>query len=488
MKEQFPLIKEMLEAFRIRQFELAGYEADDIIGTLTRLADEKGQEVLVVTGDKDMLQLASDHVTVALTRKGISEVELYNPDAIRVKYDLNPAQIIDLKGLMGDPSDNIPGIPGVGEKTALKLLHEYGSVESVLDNVEQLKGKMKERVETHAEDARMSKKLATIYREVPVDLQLDELEFTGAKGQALAELFRKLEFKSLLEKNDFTGPEQVESAEEEVIEFIVADSSDIAALIQSLPEVQTIHVEAFGDNPHTASVHGVAFHYADKGYYVPLEVLQGAPAAPVRKWLADPACSKWMFDLHRAEVALSWEGIELKGVAFDVLLAAYLLDPTESTRTLNWLASKYGVPGLKQDEEVFGKGAKFKLPGISVTGEHMCRKAATIQHLVPLLQADLEKNEMNPLCYDLELPLAKVLADMERQGIKVNVEELKEFGKELSGKLDLIMASIYGLAGMEFNINSPKQLGEILFDKLGLPVVKKDENRLFHRCGGSGEA
>src|SRR5690606_25531259 len=200
LSEQFPVIKELLNAFGIRQFELEGYEADDIIGTLTRMADEQKKRVVVVTGDKDMLQLASEQVTVALTSKGVSEVKRFSPEGIRDKYGLKPLQIIDLKGLMGDASDNIPGVPGIGEKTGLKLLHEYGSVEEVIAHADELKGKMKEKIAEHAKDAIMSKELATIYREVPVDMEWEQLSYTGYHEEALGELFRKLEFNSLLDR------------------------------------------------------------------------------------------------------------------------------------------------------------------------------------------------------------------------------------------------------------------------------------------------
>jgi DNA polymerase-1 len=193
LSEQFPVLKETLKAFGIAQYEISGYEADDIIGTLTRQADAKAVPAIVVSGDKDLLQLASEHVTVALTRKGVSDVDLYTPDTIQEKYGLKPLQIIDLKGLMGDASDNIPGIPGIGEKTALKLLHEFGSVEGVLDGVDKLKGKQKENIENHREDALMSKKLATIYREVPMEGDEESLRYNGYKEAELAEAFRKLE-------------------------------------------------------------------------------------------------------------------------------------------------------------------------------------------------------------------------------------------------------------------------------------------------------
>ncbi|MGO4371652.1 5'-3' exonuclease H3TH domain-containing protein, partial [Paenibacillus sp. MCAF20] len=244
LSEQFPVLKDLIRSFGIAQFELSGYEADDIIGTLTKRADEQGVETVVVSGDKDMLQLASDKVTIAVTRKGVSEVDMYSPEAIQEKYGLVPQQIIDLKGLMGDTSDNIPGVPGVGEKTALKLLHEHGSVEQVLENVGELKGKLKENIETHKDSALMSKKLATIFREVPVESGTEEMRYSGYDGAALAEAFRKLEFKSLLERMDF-GESVVDSAEAakqsaaELNISIIASESDGDSLAQLLSALKT---------------------------------------------------------------------------------------------------------------------------------------------------------------------------------------------------------------------------------------------------------
>ena len=263
LSEQFPLLKELLKAFQIPQFELQGYEADDIIGTLTRIADERGEEVIVVSGDKDMLQLASDHVTIAFTRKGISEVDRFNPDEIKEKYGLTPMQIIDLKGLMGDSSDNIPGIPGVGEKTALKLLHEYGSVEEVLAHTSSMKGKMKDKIEEHAQDARMSKDLATIFREVPMDTEWSTFRYEGYDGQALSTMFRKLEFKSLLEKMDFSTGDEAQA--EESIAYTVVSPHNLTELIAALAneEGSAIHVEVIGENPHQADIVGISFYTAE---------------------------------------------------------------------------------------------------------------------------------------------------------------------------------------------------------------------------------
>lgn len=477
LSEQFPLIKELLKAFKIPQFELTGYEADDIIGTLTKVADEKGEKVLLVSGDKDMLQLASEHVTVAITRKGISEVELYNPTEIKEKYGLTPAQIIDLKGLMGDTSDNIPGIPGVGEKTALKMLHEFGTVEEVLANTASLKGKMKEKVEEHAQSAIMSKELATIFREVPMETEWNVFRYDGFDGQALSNMFRKLEFKSLLEKMDFGPSEGSEELAQESLEAVVVTEENVSELIGKLGDSAGIHVEAVGENPHQAVMVGVVWFTSDretnKSYYVPFALLKSEAGEPLRSWLGDATKKKQLFDLHRALLALAWQGIHLRGVDFDVLLAAYLLDPTESNLTLSGLSGKYGLPAIKADEDVFGKGAKFRLPELAALSDHLGRKAMAAMRIVPVLREELTKSEMHHLFYELELPLAGVLAEMELRGIAVDEGGLKALGVELVSKLDAIMTRIYTLAGVEFNINSPKQLGEILFEKLGLPAWKK---------------
>ncbi|CAK4829734.1 unnamed protein product [Aphanomyces euteiches] len=483
LSEQFPLIRELLKAFNIPQYELAGYEADDIIGTLTRMADDQGMEVIVVSGDKDMLQLASDNVKIAITRKGISEVDLYDKNEINEKYGLTPLQIIDLKGLMGDKSDNIPGVPGVGEKTAIKLLQEYGSVEEVLAHVGEITGKMGEKIAEHADNARMSKSLATIFREVPLDQTLEQLQYDGYDGQSVSTFFRKVEFKSLIDKMDLSGGGSEElDAEQETLTWATAalkpdpaieSEISLAALIAALPEVQAIHVESIGDNPNAADLIGLSFYSEAQTYYLPLALLLSDEAAEIRKWLADDRITKKLYDLHRSEIVLGWKGIEIKGVKSCILLAAYLLDPTETSHTLHSICAKYGVSGIRADEDVYGKGAKFILPQQAALSEHLCRKANVIYRLSEILEKELEKNEMHQLYHELELPLSTVLASMELKGIKVNKDELKKLGEQLAIKLDELIIQIHEHAGGEFNINSTKQMGEILFDRLKLPVYKK---------------
>lgn len=483
LSEQFPVLKELLHAFSIAQFELSGYEADDIIGTLTKAADEKGVPTVVVTGDKDMLQLASDKVTIAVTRKGVSEVDLYTPEAIQEKYGLVPNQIIDLKGLMGDTSDNIPGVPGVGEKTALKLLHEHGTVESVLENLDKLKGKLKENIENHKDDATMSKRLATIFREVPIEQGIDEIRYDGYNGMKLAEAFRRLEFKSLIERLQLGAEagdmeEEAQAAAADLNIYVIDSDNDADALeklVQLLEKSDKngLFVEAIGENPHHAELIGLAVATEEAVFALPFSVLKQPFAAKLREWLEQPGKPKYGFDLHKIELAFKWSGIRFEGAAFDVQLAAYLLDPTDASQTLSGINEKQRLSTLPSDEAVYGKGAKFKLPDADTLYRHLALKAEAVRQLVPLLTEELNRTGMSKLYFDMEQPLSRILAGMEHLGIKVEKEELEALGRDLERQLTVIISDVYKHAGTEFNIGSPKQLGEILFDKLGLPAKKK---------------
>ncbi|MFD0586441.1 DNA polymerase I [Paenibacillus sp. GCM10027627] len=483
LSEQFPVLKELISSFGIAQYELSGYEADDIIGTLTKQADEKGVKTIVVTGDKDMLQLSSEGVTVAVTRKGVSETDHYTPETIKEKYGLVPLQIIDLKGLMGDTSDNIPGVPGVGEKTALKLLHEYESVENVLDSLDKLKGKLKENLENHRDDAIMSKKLATIFREVPLEKEAEEIRYNGFDGEKLGEAFRKLEFKSLLDKlqlNSDSGASELEAdaAAAELNVTVIAsgeDSSALDRLINALDasEKHGLYLEAIGENPHHADLIGASIATEEEVFVLTIDTLLSSGADRLKVWLADEGRPKYGFDMHKAELALKWKGLALGGAAIDVQLAAYLLDPTDNALSLSAISDRQGVGGVPSDESVYGKGAKFKVPEADIFHRHLALKADAVRKLLPVITEELEKSGMSKLYFELEQPLARVLAGMEHQGIKVEREVLEQLGKSLESQLSTIMAEIYSHAGTEFNINSPKQLGEILFEKLGLPAKKK---------------
>ncbi|WP_130616634.1 DNA polymerase I [Cohnella abietis] len=477
LSEQFPLLKELLQAFSISQFELPGYEADDIIGTMSRLAEEQGKSAIVVSGDKDMLQLATEQVSVLITRKGVSEVERYTPGTIGEKYGLSPNQIIDLKGLMGDASDNIPGVPGVGEKTALKLLQEYGTVENVLEHVSDIKGKLRENIEAHMDDARMSKQLATIFREVPVEHSLDDVAWKGYDSAALAAAFRKLEFKNLAERlnlgeaDEATIAESAETASHYEVIRVDADGWD--RLNAALPEAEAVLVDFVGDNPHHGQGMGIAIVAGTNCYVVPYDYLSKAESATLTAWLGDPAANKISYDLHGVELVLARSGIVMKGQAFDVQLVAYLLDPTEADPSLQGLLHRYHLAPILSDDAVYGKGAKFHIPAGEELAKHLAAKVDAIRRLKPLLAEQLEQLGMNHLYYELEQPLSSVLAGMEKQGISVNAAALQDLGTEFQRRIEEMTKAIYDAAGFEFNIGSPKQLGEVLFDRLGLPVIKK---------------
>jgi len=492
LSEQFPLIKELLDALGVAHYELENYEADDIIGTLSRIADEAGKETLIVTGDKDMLQLVSDRVTVAITRKGISEVDRFTPAAIKEKYGLEPRQIIDLKGLMGDASDNIPGIPGVGEKTALKLLHEYGSVENVLANAAQLKGKMREKVEEHRESALMSKRLATIHREVPLDRGEAEIAYNGYNPQTLAAALKKLGFRSLMERLGLNeaaagagadaaagtggtsaadGARQPAEAELRIVRHTPETAAELTP--DKLAAAEAVVIDSAGENPHQAALIGLAIAIGDTAHVLTAVTLKSPGAAAVREWLADPERTKTGYDLHKAALVLGWDGMELSGFGFDVLLAAYLLDPAAGNDEIGSLAARFGLPPVPPDEEVYGKGAKFAVPDEETLARHLARKADAVRRIAPLQQRELERLGMRRLYYELEQPLSRVLCGMERRGIAVDADELEAIGREFERQIADLVAAIYRHAGTEFNLNSPKQLGEILFEKLGLPARKK---------------
>ncbi|MBN6188022.1 DNA polymerase I [Aneurinibacillus sp. BA2021] len=472
LSAQFPLIKELLDSFNVKHYELNGYEADDIIGTLSAQAEANGFTTLIVSGDKDMLQLVSDKTQVALTRKGISEVELYSPAEIEAKYGLTPAQIIDLKGLMGDASDNIPGIPGVGEKTALKLLHEFQSVESVLAHVSEVKGKkLQEKIEAHAEDARMSKELATILRSAPIEVTLEDTAYQPYEKEKVIPVLERFAFKSLLERLGLDTAEAggADAVEQEDIFFVTITEENRDEWADKLTSPMAVMVEVDAENYHGAPIHAIGLANESTRLYVPFDQI-GWPA--LSAWMADPAQHKWVYDAKRSQVALAWKNIQLEGITFDALLASYLSNPSETNHRLCDIAERYGMR-LAADDAIYGKGAKRTIPDAAVLGAHIVRKADVLARLYSRLDATMKEEGVADLLYDLELPLATVLGEMETRGVRVDKERLDEIGTKLVAKLEKLTEDIYRLAGTEFNINSPKQLGEILFDKLQLPVIKK---------------
>ncbi|UZD45667.1 DNA polymerase I [Peribacillus frigoritolerans] len=464
LSEQFPFIRELLDCFQIKRYELENYEADDIIGTLSLQAEKDGFEVKVISGDKDLTQLSSPSTTVSITKKGITEIEEYTPKHIHEKYGLSPLQIIDLKGLMGDASDNIPGIPGVGEKTALKLLHQFETVENLLQSIDEVSGqKLKEKIEEHKDLALLSKELATITREAPLEVSVNETEYTGMDQDRVISFYKELGFSTLLDKLDVT-----ESAplEQEKIEVHTAEMTE-----EMFADESALYVEILEDNYHRADIIGIAISNEQGHFYFNGEDALSSDA--FKSWAEDETKKKTVFDAKRTVVALRHRGVEIKGIDFDVFLASYILDPAESVDEVAEITKTQGTIRLETDDVFYGKGAKRKIPEEADLREHIARKSKAIFSLKEPMIDKLQEFEQYHLFTELELPLSIILANMEWQGIKVDIGRLKNMGQELAIRLRNIEARIFELAGEAFNINSPKQLGAILFEKLELPVMKK---------------
>lgn len=468
LSEQFPFLRELLDAFQISRYELENYEADDIIGTLSLKAENEGYEVKVYSGDKDLTQLSSEKTTVGITRKGITDIEVYTPEHIQEKYGLTPQQIIDMKGLMGDQSDNIPGVPGVGEKTAIKLLKEFHTVEELLQSIDQVSGKkLKEKLTEFKDQAMMSKELATILREAPIDVQIGDIQFKEYDKEKLITLFKELGFQSLLNKMDNQDEAPVDDAVLEDIDFEMVEEIKEEILVSP----SYFYVEVLDDNYHYADILGFAIVNEKGAFFIANATALNSPV--FKAWAEDEAKKKIVYDAKRSEVVLRHHGIHLSGVSFDLLIASYLADPSETTVDIASIAKRYGVSGVQSDDVFYGKGAKRSVPEEKLLAPHLVRKALVLSQLEKKLQEELKDNQQLELFYDLEMPLSLILADMESQGVKVDRERLLLMGEELKGRLAELEDNIYSLAGEKFNINSPKQLGVILFEKLGLPVLKK---------------
>ncbi|MGE7915392.1 DNA polymerase I [Lysinibacillus xylanilyticus] len=464
LSEQFPYIRKLIDAYGIKRYELELYEADDIIGTLAKEASSQDMDVIIVSGDRDLTQLATEQVTVYITKKGITEIEKNTPGFIEEKYGLTPQQIIDMKGLMGDASDNIPGVPGVGEKTAVKLLKEHGSVEALYAAMDAVKAsKMKEKLVANEEQALMSKKLATIFTEAPIEVTLSDLAYNGPDEEELMSVWRELGFKSLIDKSDFT----VQEEEQAPFDYkIVQEVKE-----EHLKDVMAVHLEVEDEHYHTCQQLGIALTDGMSTIYAPFDI--AAKSDALRLWLEDATKIKYMSDSKAAQAALKRAGIRIAGVEFDLLLASYINNPGLSGDDVATLAKELGYRDVQANEVVYGKGAKRAIPAIEALAEHAGRKAFAVWSLQPKLEALLKENEQFELYKNLELPLSSILGEMESEGITVNRTTLEKMGQELNDKLVVIEQEIYAEAGETFNINSPKQLGVILFDKLGLPVIKK---------------
>lgn len=473
-RPQIPIIKEYLDLMKITRYELETFEADDIIGTMAQLGcDAKFSKIDIITGDKDLLQLVNDCVTVHITRKGVTELESFTPAAIMEKYEIEPKKMTDLKGLMGDPSDNLPGIPGIGEKTAIKLLKQFGSLEELLERTDELKGKQKENVENNKDLARLCKVMATIKCDMDIIPNLADLTRSEPDTDGLQELFSKMEFNSLLKalvssSVDVKATENRGKKSPEIKGTII---TDVAMLDKIKFQDCNIHFEIFEANYHQAHIIGCAVMQENEAYYIPFEVAK--QSANFASFLANPEIQKFMFDAKRAIVALAWERLEFAGLAGDLLLMTYVLNPSTAATDFAEVALHYGATGVQYCEQLYGKGAKRQIPtDETVMANHCLQVVAMLNELSDELTEQLKSANQWVLYQEIELPLTVVLAKMEFDGITLDKEILQDMGTNLAQRIKKLESDIHTLAGSEFNVGSPKQLGVVLFEYLGLKGKK----------------
>ncbi|MCI6627729.1 MAG: DNA polymerase I [Tenericutes bacterium] len=444
LKNQFPKAKEMLDAMGIKWYETDGYEADDIIGTLSKIATDNGYETLIVSSDRDLLQLINDKVTVKLLKT--KDYIMMTKDAFVSEYNLEPIKIIDLKGLQGDKSDNIPGVKGIGEKTALKLLQDYGSLENIYVNIDNIKGKVKENLINYKDDAFASKQLATIYKEVPLDFTLEDTLYRGANDK-LKSFYEDLEFYSFI-KNI-----KVDKEITEPVVNIISNVEDINL------EGSAIYLEVDNQNYHVGNVMGLSFYNKSTSGFIPISVL--LKNKDILKYV-----NFYTYDLKKNIVALSKFGIVLNKCNYDTMIALYLLNYNVK-EDIAYIANTYNY-NISFSETMYKK----KEIDINEIAKEAVKKAKYIYET-----HDEYMEKLNKECIDLfnniEMPLVYVLADMELTGMRVDNKVLMEMKEEILIKIELLKKEIYNLVGCEFNVNSPRQLADILYDKIGVPANKK---------------
>ncbi len=459
---QFPLMEEYLTALGVYFYQQDLYEADDIIGYAVEHFKDKFDEITIYSNDHDMMQLLDKNVNQLVSRKGLREVEIFTPEHLKEKMGINPNQMTDYKGLVGDVSDNIPGVPGVGAKTAVKLLDKYDNLENILNNTENLKGKLKERIVDNKEKAEFSKKLATIDINFENEIELSKTKYEGYDQEVLINFYKKMNFYTFI-KN--LNVKEVAKPNE----YIVVKSAEEIKVI--LGNECYLHLEVFGSNYHTAKPLGFAVIFSEVAYYIPFEI--ALDSKDFIMFLESDTKKKFVFDLKALTVTLKWYGINIQGINFDLLLAAYLTNSSVNQDSFREIVELYDYHDVLFSEQVYGKGAKHHLPVESEYIPYIVSKVETIKEVKKIALEKIEEFDQLELLNNIEIPLAKTLAKMEYEGIYIDPDSLEDFGSDLKKKSKDTEQLIYALAGEEFNINSPKQLGVILFEKIGLPVHKK---------------
>lgn len=455
---QFALAREYLTAHNITWYEVEGYEGDDIIGTLVDFGEKNNLKVSVYTGDKDANQLISSQTTIYRTVKGVTELDIYNEQTLLDKYGLKPDQFRDFLGLMGDSSDNIPGIKGVGEKTALKLLHQYGTIEGLQEHQDEIKGKMGEKIRAGMEDALMSKKLATILRNIPIDVDLEKATYQGYDYETLKSFYEKYDMNSLIKSMT------TEAAPKKELKLEIVDH---------MPEItkdSAVYPSIYDTNYHRSIILGYGIYNDEQAYFISYE--NALKDELFLAYLKDENKKKYGYDIKSAVIGSRWNGIEINGYTFDLSLASYVLEPAVKEE-LKYVCTHFDYEGVQYDEEVFGKGAKKHIPEDDILASHIVSKAKAIYELKDVVTKELKDKNQYELYEDIELPVTRILGEMEFAGTEIDLDVLKEMDTAFDETIEKLANDIYRISGTTFNISSPKQLGQVLFEDLGLKGGKK---------------
>lgn len=456
LKVQFPLAKELLTNMGIKYYECDNYEADDIIGTFAKYCDEEEDFIgIIVSSDKDLLQLISHDVDIKLLKQ--KDYIRYNEKSFKEAYGIEPINIIDLKALMGDSSDNIPGVKGIGEKTALKLLHDYKTLNGVYDNLDKLTPKMREKLENDKDNAYMSYDLATIYKEVPMEISIPDIKLKNKNSDKLNEMYKELEFYSFLKKEEKKVDNNIEVK-------IIENTSEI-----NVQKDSAYYLEILGTNYHSSKILGMAIYNEDNSFYIPFEILEK------KHDFLDKL--KYTYDYKKNYVALKKHNINILNTNFDTMIAGYLLE-YNIKEDISYLANSFNYNIPFYDEMYLKNKSKslYEEEDIKKTAKAALLKAKFIYETKNIFEEKLKEEKLLDLFEEIEMPLSKVLGDMEYNGVLIDQNELNKLGEEFKIKIELLEQSIYNDAGEKFNISSPKQLGEILFDKLQLPHGKKNKS------------
>ncbi|MBR1385198.1 MAG: DNA polymerase I [Bacilli bacterium] len=464
LKAQAPKARELVEAMGITYYEIDNYEADDIIGTFAKKCNNNNDyDAVIISSDKDLLQLITDEVEVKLLKSGGESIRMTHQEFINT-YGIEPPRMVDLKSLMGDSSDNIPGVKGIGEKTALNLLQEYKTLDNIYENIENIKGKLQEKLKDGKESAYQSYDLATIYTEVPIDTDFEKIKYKGYDTLKYLELLEEFEFYSLIKKLNIRKEDTKEEIKKEKNNLDVKVIDDIKDL--KLNGDYSIYLELLGYNYHDAKALGFSIYDGKNCYYIRSDVAFDNPEI-----IFENEYNKYTYDLKKLLVVLMKNNLTINNCNYDLMIAGYLLNQNVKD-DISYLMKNNGTDVMFYEEE-FGSVTKINIPDEKVLIENACKKAKFIYDTKDFYLESLEKEEESYLFNEIEMPLVKVLADMEHTGINVSREYLEKMGAEITEKLSSLEKEIYDLAGCSFNIMSPKQLGEILFVKMELPYPKK---------------